>query len=163
MHAGSYHEMKHVLYRYLDPARPLRVLDVGAACVNVSFPHTYREHMAGPWEYVGADVQAGPNVDLVMRSAYRIQKDGGRFDAVISGQCLEHVERPWALVREMARMLKVGGCMILTAPWRWEMHRWPIDCWRILPDGMRVLLRDAGLDVLETYTVADDCWGIGRK
>jgi 2-polyprenyl-3-methyl-5-hydroxy-6-metoxy-1,4-benzoquinol methylase len=60
---------------------------------------------------------------------------------VISGQCLEHVRNPFRLVAEMARMLKPAGWIFLTAPTSWELHRCPLDYWRILPDGMDALFQ----------------------
>ena len=98
-----------------------------------------------------------------MHGPYRIESEAWAYDLVISGQCLEHVENPFRLVAEMARVLKPGGLMLLTAPWQHPIHRYPLDCWRILPDGMRALLADAGLKPLDTYTIENDCWGIGKK
>lgn len=163
MHKSSFEEMSAVLGRYLDANSALQVLDVGSALAGDTWRRAYRELISPRWTYIGADISPGPNVDLVMLSPYQIQTEGDSFDVVISGQCLEHVERPWVLVPEMARMLKPEGFLILTAPWQWTIHRYPLDCWRILPDGMKVLLRDAHLKVLDTYVIENDCWGIGQK
>ena len=51
--------------------------------------------------------------------------------------------------------------MLLVAPFVCAEHRYPIDCWRFLPDGLRFFLdgfesRDAGI-------VHGDCFGLGRK
>jgi SAM-dependent methyltransferase len=165
MHQSSLDEMGRNLRELLKDRRgsPLRILDVGSRAVNRCFRHTYKEHMAPAWQYVGCDTDAGENVDVVLSDPYVLPMPADYFDVVISGQCLEHVPRPQKLVNEMARVLKPGGLMLLTAPWQWEIHRYPVDCWRILPDGMRVLLEDAGLKVIETYTREQDCWGIGLK
>lgn len=164
MHASSLNTMREVLGRRLDPSEPLAVLDVGSQLVNRGYRHTYRELMAPAWSYTGTDLAAGENVDVVMPGPYTLSFVGAVFDVVLSGQCLEHVERPWRLVPEMARVLRPGGWLILTAPWRWELHRCPLDCWRILPDGMRVLFEEARVEIVETFLVQkNDCWGIGRK
>jgi hypothetical protein len=52
--------------------------------------------------------------------------------------------------------------VFITAPWSWEIHRYPVDCWRILPDGMRELIEQGGGDFVESYIVDRDTWGIGR-
>ena len=162
MHQSSLTEMKRVLQARFRGHR-LMVLDVGSRVVGTD-RRTYRGLMRPEWTYLGCDVEAGENVDLVMPSPYQIPAEMDEaVDVVISGQCLEHVERPWRLVPEMARALKPGGTMVITAPWTWAIHRFPVDCWRILPDGMRVLLEDAGLTVEASYTVQNDCWGIGRR
>ena len=163
MHASSWTEMKLVLDKHLGHRHglALKVLDVGSMSVNANYPHTYREHMDPAWTYVGCDIAAGKNVDLVQFSPYRIQDAPGEYDVGISGQCLEHVEYPWLLAQEMARMLRRRGLLILTAPWQYKVHRYPLDCWRLLPDGMAALLRYAGLRVIETYIRETDCWGVG--
>lgn len=45
------------------------------------------------------------------------------FDVVISSECIEHSLEPLAAVREMARVVKPGGTLVLTTPnrlWRWS-------------------------------------------
>jgi SAM-dependent methyltransferase len=155
-------EMKRLLGEHLDPNAKLSILDVGSMDYGAA-GYTYRTLMAPAWTYVGCDVKPGPNVDMVQVSEDTIQGPGAAYDVVISGQCLEHVKRPWRLVPEMARMLRPGGLLIVTAPWQWKVHRYPLDCWRILPDGMRVLLEDGGLTCAAAYIKASDCWGVGAK
>ena len=140
------------------------ILDVESRRVEaVGFGKPYRDLMPPAWRYTGCDVEPGSNVDLVCLEPYRMQEEGDAYDLVLSGQCLEHVELPHRLVCEMARMCRPGGWLIVTAPWQWHYHPHPIDCWRILPDGMRALIRSSGLEPLEAYTRDNDCWGIGRK
>jgi SAM-dependent methyltransferase len=113
--------------------------------------------------YQGIDIEPGQNVDLVVPEEGPSSLKAGWFCAVISGQCLEHTKRPWLVVKEMARVLKPGGVMILIAPWQWCIHRHPVDCWRILPDGMRVLCEDAGLTVERCDVSEADCYAVARK
>ena len=163
MHNSSWREMGRVLPAYLDRAAPLRILDVGSKSVNVNFRHTYREHVAPAWTYVGCDMDAGENVDRVQAEPYRLPAEDEEFDVVISGQCLEHVGEPWTMVREMARVVRPGGLLINTAPWQWNIHRYPVDCWRILPDGWTALYEWVGLKPLAAWTVARDSWGVARR
>lgn len=161
MHKTSYDEMKRIIGERLRAERdkPLRVLDVGSLNVNGS----YKPHMFPAWTYTGCDISAGANVDVVQDDPYELPFDAESFNLVICGQVLEHVERPWVLVPEMARVLVPGGLLIIAAPWQWGIHRYPLDCWRILPDGMSVLLNDAKLQNIQAYINASDCWGIGTK
>ena len=142
-----------------------RVLDVGS-CIQDGQDRSYRELMEGR-EYIGADLVSGPNVDVVMPGPCELPFEDGEFGAVISGQMLEHCERPWRMVPEMARVLAVGGMMILIAPASGPQHLCPLDCWRILPDGMRILGRDAGLEtvVIARASVAPwyDVLGVFKK
>ena len=69
----------------------------------------------------------------------------------------------------MARILKPNGTIIIIAPSIWVQHRYPIDCWRFLPDGMRCLLEEAGLAFMDSKVYKNknpmevDCYATGRK
>lgn len=159
MHESSYNEMKVNLDKY---AKGL-VADIGSMSKNGA--KTYRDFMKrySGIEYIGIDIESGPNVDIVMTGPYTIPLDDNSVDTVISGQCLEHVNNPFKLVLESARILKQGGYMLLTAPFQWREHKYPIDTFRYLPDGMRALMEEAGMTVIKTYLNQNDCWGIARK
>lgn len=141
-----------------DPrVRAWDVLDVGA--MNVGERGSYRELVVSHgMNYIGMDERRGPNVDLV---ATVDQLDSGSFDLIISGQMLEHDTFPMRTMIELKRALKPGGWMIHIAPFVWAEHRHPVDCWRFLPDGMRMLLE--GFDQVESEIVEKDCYVIGRK
>jgi len=64
------------------------------------------------------------------------------FDYLISNQVLEHVSKPWLCVDEFHRVLKRGGFVLLIVPSIYQEHRWPNDNWRVLKDGMEVLLSE---------------------
>jgi SAM-dependent methyltransferase len=78
------------------------------------------------------------------------------MDVVISGQVLEHAEYFWITALEMARVLKPGGLICLIAPSAGPEHRYPVDCWRFYPDGMRAIAKFAHLDCLEVKTAWDN-------
>jgi SAM-dependent methyltransferase len=134
------------------------VVDFGSQDIN----GTYRPLFGGQWNYVGVDLCEGKNVDIVMRP-YEAPIESCSVDLVISGQSIEHCENPFRFVAEMARVLKPGGNIILIAPWRWCVHRYPIDCWRFLPDGMQCLFNEANILMVESAIVVDDCFSVGAK
>lgn len=129
-----------------------RVLDVGSFDVNGS----YKQFFPGSeFEYVGLDMVAGPNVDIVPRYSYKWHElNTDSFDVVISGQALEHIEFFWITVIEMVRVLKQGGTLCLIAPKGFGEHRYPVDCFRFFADGMIALARYTCLDILHAHT---DC------
>ena len=119
--------------------------------------------MPPAWTYLGSDIESGANVDIVQTGPYTIQREREQYDLVISGQTLEHVERPWLLVREMARMLKPKGWLVITAPFECPVHKHPIDCWRFLPFGFHVLFQEAGLRTVKVWLCGRLCWGVAQK
>lgn len=150
-------EMKKFVEKYLYKNRELRILDVGSYDVN----GCYKELFNNPgWEYFGLDFEEGPNVDFVSRTRYEWDVIG-HFDVIISGQCLEHVEDTHKWIRELVSHLKPYGIVCVIAPWTFNEHKYPVDCWRVLPDGMTFLLNSiGGLLVLDAYKNDIDCVGI---
>ena len=126
------------LVRAYAPSPLKHVVDVGSYDVN----GTYREIFTGQdLNYAGLDLSAGPGVDIVLPDPYEFPFAGNSIDLVLSGQTLEHSEYPWRLFFEMVRIVRPGGTMLLVAPCAWPQHRYPVDCWRILPDGFRSLAK----------------------
>lgn len=156
MHVSSLEHMKDLVSRYLEPATPLRIVDVGSYDVNGS----YRAIFDRPrWQYVGVDIAAGPNVDMVLSSPYRFPMPNSFADVVVSGQAFEHIEFFWLTWGEMVRVLRPGGIIFLIAPSRGSEHLHPVDCWRFLPGGYRALAKLAGnVDVVEVQTDWQPHW-----
>jgi SAM-dependent methyltransferase len=163
--------MKASVATYLDKNASLRIVDIGSRCPR-SQHQTYRELFEGTlnWTYVGADVVAGPNVDVIIDPHYQWNMfSDSSCDVVISGQVMEHVDAPWLFANALARICKKDGLCMVTAPSRWRCHREPLDCWRILADGMRsVMTKYAPFTEVECRTVdVDDMHGdtyfVGRR
>lgn len=162
MHASSLKLMKNLLDR-LPAQDGGNVLDCGSAIADSGLQTSYRELcQAKNFDYTGFDLKPGWNVDAV-GDIYTLSvlAYAKAFDLVISGQLLEHLESPLLAVQKMKQAVKVGGHIILIAPWQYGEHRHPIDCWRVLPDGMRFLLE--GFTDIDAGTWANDCWGVARR
>lgn len=163
MHKSSFEGMARALGD-VSLAETGRVLDLGSMNVN----GTYRPLFGDGWEYVGVDMADGDGVDAVMRAEYAMPENIGELDLLISGQCIEHVRNPFRLVAAACDLLKPGGIAVIVAPHRQRIHRYPIDCWRYNPDGMRAVLEEAGLRDVQTWlydtgeSIAD-CWGMGWR
>lgn len=159
MHESAYNEMRAILAGIRGEG--LRVLDVGSLDVNGS----YRPLVAGRgWSYTGLDMRPGKNVDVVSDDPFRYQFEDNRFDIVISGSTMEHVTRIWDWVPELVRVLKPGGWLVILTHWQFPEHRYPLDCWRIMPDGMRFLFEREPLDIDRIQIINDiDIVGVARK
>lgn len=75
-------------------------------------------------------------------------------DTVLCNQVLEHVPQPQLAIDEMARVLRPGGYLILTAPHIWGLHEVPHDYFRFTPYGLRHLAEKSGLTVHTTRALA---------
>jgi SAM-dependent methyltransferase len=69
------------------------------------------------------------------------------FDTVVCTEVLEHVPEPAQVVREIARVLKPNGYVILTTPLYYPIHEEPYDFFRFTPFGLRHPFNEAGLEV----------------
>ena len=144
--------MKWFVENYVskEPGSRVKVLDVGSYDVNGSYRHLFHEDR---YEYVGLDMEKGPNVDIVLKSPYNWEEvKTDTFDVIISGQAFEHSEFFWVTMSEMVRVLKKDGLMCIVAPFGFPEHRYPVDCYRFLSDGMVALARYVSLEILHTHT-----------
>jgi SAM-dependent methyltransferase len=64
------------------------------------------------------------------------------FDALMCTEVLEHVVDPFAAIRELRRIVKVGGHILFTTPLNARIHGPVPDCWRFTEFGLKVLFRD---------------------
>ena len=102
------------------------------------------------------DLDAGENVDLVgFKNVVNI------YDVVISGQVMEHVNRPWEWLKNLGKYYTKYICII--APHTWKEHRHPIDTYRYFPDGMKDLFEYAGIKIEEILRNETETMGIGSK
>lgn len=152
MHQSSLENMAAFSKEYLTgrEGERLEILDLGSCDVNGS----YKQFFASPnWRYIGVDMAPGKNVDVVLSDTYDWKEFGSSsIDVLVSGQVFEHVEYFWLTMLEIKRVLKPGGLCCIIAPSGGYEHRYPVDCWRFYPDGVKALARYAGLDVLKAET-----------
>ena len=115
-----------------------RVLDLGC---GVS-PYRALCPAAAHWVRVDLDPQVRPDV---LARGERLPFADGVFDVVLSTQILGLVDDPWAVGREVARVLRRGGVALVSAPAAWPYdsaaveHRWGVrEIERVLPETLAV-------------------------
>ena len=162
MHESSMTIMRNFVNDNEGLVKGATVLEVGSQNIN----GTYRSLFRAASEYVGVDLIDGKDVDIVLDKPYEYPFEDDTFDLIISGNFFEHCRHPWLAIKEMYRVLKKGGKMCHTSPWRFHMHKdpgCPYDCWRILPDGMHVLYESVGMQVEYCRDICDDTVGVAVK
>lgn len=70
------------------------------------------------------------------------------FDSAITSQVLEHVFEPDAFLKEIHRVLKPNGHLLLTVPFVWDEHEQPFDYARYSSFGLKYLLEKNGFEVV---------------
>lgn len=150
MHTSSMKRMEWFINYYLKATKKLEVLDIGSYDVNGCYKKLFKPNQ---FNYIGLDMERGPNVDLVPLSPYKWKElKNDSFDVVISGQALEHIEFFWVTVSEMVRVTKKGGLICIIAPNGFGEHRYPVDCWRFFTDGMIAIARYYKLEIMHAHT-----------
>lgn len=169
MHKNQQELMEYFVNYYVRPivGRRLDVVDVGSLDVNGNDRYLFPESI---YSYTGCDIVAGANVDVVFDGPNDWQ-DIGQFDVVITSNTMEHVTDTHKFIRNLASLAKPGGLVCVVVPFACGEHKYPVDCWRILPDGMRFLFESiAKLSVIECHMrmspydeSVGDTIGIARK
>lgn len=175
MHPNSLRIMESLFQRYAPDGAFNCMYDVGSYDINGNYRAIAVKHN---WMYSGLDITPGPNVDTVISPVGEVKSSQHRkmyelppCMLIISGQCIEHVNYPWEFVKEIERTLTPGGYFFLVAPFMWEQHRHPVDCWRFLPYGMRALADYTGLNFIDSGLSPTperpidniDCWAVMQK
>jgi SAM-dependent methyltransferase len=75
------------------------------------------------------------------------------YDIISCMEVLEHTLNPFDAVKELRRILKPDGYLLVSAPLNFRIHGPSPDCWRFTEHGWMVLLKDFDIlemDILET-------------
>lgn len=71
----------------------------------------------------------------------------GSVGTMICTSVLEHVQNPWKVAAQFARVVRPGGLLFVTAPWIFPIHEHPADYWRFTTDGLRALFGEAFAEI----------------
>lgn len=125
------------------------VLEIGSrARSGITRRHRVPRHL----EYVGVDIVAGPNVDLVA-DAHELSRalEGRKFIAAFSTSVFEHLAMPWKVALELNRVLEPGGIVYTASHQTFPVHDEPWDFWRYSPHTWSCLFNaETGFEVVET-------------
>lgn len=143
VHYISLRELKKVIPQYL------RGITIDIGCGN----KPYRDFI-NPFaqRYYGLE-HPGTFYDKTYADAYSTADSlpfkSQSVDTVFTTAVLEHIEEPFDAIREFARVLKQGGCVIATVPLFWHVHEEPRDYFRYTSYGLRYLFAKAGFEIKE--------------
>lgn len=75
------------------------------------------------------------------------------FDIIVCVEVLEHTLNPFSAIRNIYRLLKPSGALLLSVPFNFRIHGPLPDCWRFTEHGLRELLRkfsQVEIDAIDT-------------
>jgi SAM-dependent methyltransferase len=86
------------------------------------------------WE--GTDIVEGEGVDFVLDilDAGAVAGVGRQWPAVLLFNLLEHVYNPIVALEHACRLVAPGGVIVVVGPAVWQLHDYPRDYWRPMPD-----------------------------
>jgi SAM-dependent methyltransferase len=119
----------------VDGHRDGLVLDAGAGLRTEYLDHVVNLDVVG---YATTDVLA-----IGERLPFR----DGTFDAVVSIAVLEHVRHPFECARELVRVLRPGGTLLVMVPFLQPYHGYPDHYYNMTMNGVRNLFGDELRDV----------------
>lgn len=119
------------------------VLDLGAGL------RPFAELMPG--RTIALDHRPRPDIDLI-GDAHRLPFGDGTIDAIVCTEVFEHLVDPPAAARELVRVLKPGGRLILTTRFCFPLHDRPADFWRFTSYTLERLFAPLDPVVLPQHT-----------
>ena len=114
-----------------------RVLDVGCGSAR------YRRLLNGA-RYIGVDLKAPADVK---GDALQLPFATASMDTILCFQMLDDQAEPLELLRELHRVLKASGTLLLSADLSWRVHDGPRDYYRFTCYGLAHLTSKAGFKI----------------
>lgn len=139
--------------REFAPCLSGQLLDIG--CGSKPYRTLFDVH-----EYVGLEIESE-----VARKSGIAEKfyDGvvfpfadDTFDSVFSSQVFEHVFESNRFLKEIYRVLKPNGRLLMTVPLVWDEHEQPNDYFRYTSFGLKAVLVENGFDVISQKKLCTD-------
>jgi len=100
----------------------------------------HRDWVPHAAEFLGSDIEAGLDVDVVA-DAHRLSAAVGeqRFDVIISCSTFEHLKYPALAAHEVLKALKVGGVLFVQTHQSFPLHGYPSDYFRFSREALAAL------------------------
>ena len=107
-------------YEFINGSHPKRILSVG--CGPVEGLKWLVPFVGQEGKVIGLDIEplhgenVGQNIEFVIGSVEQTPLETGSFDLVLALDVFEHLDNDCASFREVVRLVKPGGMLLLTVP-----------------------------------------------
>jgi SAM-dependent methyltransferase len=138
MHDIAY-EMGKWFFEFYCQGNNNKIVELGSFVGDEQIGMALRNHSEKFVEeggvFIGIDIAAGRNVDVVYEIGKPLPIADNSADAVVTSSCFEHDLFFWESFLELCRITKDGGYIYISVPSGWNFHRHHYDCWRFYPDA----------------------------
>jgi len=137
---------------YVSQLDAPRVLELGTARFDPTLSSMHPELVPNAAEYLGLDIVAGEDVDIVA-DVHRLSEKVGEesFDVIISCSSFEHFKYPQLAAHELMKTLKIGGVIFIQTHQSFPLHAAPNDYYRFSREALASLFGlQMGMEVLAT-------------
>jgi len=118
------------------------VLSIGSEYDKDGEGGFYRDYFPAASSYTTSEVTHDFGTDLVIDVRAMPEIESESYDCIFCSGVLEHVDDFLSGLKEMTRILKPDGYLLLGLPFRQSIHMRPYDFWRSTEYGIRYLLKD---------------------
>jgi hypothetical protein len=128
------------------------VLELGTKRSMPARSTMHRDWVPHASEFLGTDVEAGADVDIVA-DAHRLSEVVGeeRFDVILSCSTFEHLRYPTLAAHQVMKSLKVRGLLYVQTHQSFPLHGYPLDYFRFSQDALASLFGTTmGFEVVAT-------------
>ncbi len=102
--------------------------------------------------YIGLDLSLH-RMPAIVSTADSLPLADNIADVVLCTEVIEHTKEPKQVCQDLARVLKPGGTLLLSAPMSWNLHYEPYDYFRFTRYGLAYLVEEVGLEVVKVVRV----------
>lgn len=131
---------------YLPTYAKGSLLDLG--CGNAPLYHVYRDHAESitciDW---GGSQHENKHLDIEADISEPLEIANESFDTIILSDVLEHIPEPLQLFKEIHRILKPGGRLIMNVPFYYWLHEQPHDYYRYSEFALKRFCHESGLEL----------------
>jgi SAM-dependent methyltransferase len=126
-----------------------RLLDLG--CGKVPLYGVYKDMVT---DIVCVDWDNSPHgsefLDEACDLSQELPFENDSFDTVILSDVLEHLPDPYLLLREVARILRNNGKLLVSVPFMYNLHECPYDYYRYTEHAVKFLTERSNLTLIES-------------
>jgi len=144
------HLRQNLSNRFKSP----RVLELGTLQSIPGRSTMHKDWIPHFSEYLGTDIQAGEDVDIVA-DAHKLSSVVGesQFDIIMSCSTFEHLKYPHLAGHEIMKVLKPNGLVFIQTHQTFPLHAYPWDYFRFSVEALSGIFNPKmGMKVLPGYT-----------